>query len=270
MLLNVQGYNKSLIRLYLFFSIFFSAVRSSAQDSTIVQVDKKIEVRDYWKRDAFDDVLKDDSVSGDTLAEAGYLKIAKKYNSVEFNYKEENVDRLSFWGKLKRRIDQFLDSLFPKREHQSNKFVVNLFIFLGIAALVFIIYKLVFSGNGVMRIDKKEVSINEPQFIEKNLERIDLDSYIQQAVDSEKFELAVRYLYLANLQALASEGYIEWDYRKTNIDFFNEIQDSNLKKGFQETTSIYNYVWFGEFEVNSLRFEQYKSDFSDFKNQIKR
>ena len=266
--------NKGLIRIFLFYLIFLCHFELSARSLEVVQdsvATEKAVTRDYWKKDAFDDVVKDTPIDfTDTLTIANYLRIEKKYNSTEFDYHEENVDRVSFWTKLKRRINQFLESLFPKWGYQSNKVTENVLIFLGIVALVFVIYRLVFSGNRVLGIDKKESLIDEPLFVEKNLERVDLDSYIQRAIESEKFELAIRYLYLANLQTLTKKGYIEWDYRKTNNEFLNEIQDDNLKRRFQETTSIFNHVWFGEFEINVHQFELYKIDFLDFKNQISR
>lgn len=267
-----QGYHKSLIRISLFFLIFLCHFELCARSLEVVQdsvAKEKIVTREYWKKDAFDDVAKDKPIAfADTLAATDYLRIEKKYNSAEFDYHEDHVDRLSFWKKLQRRINQFLESLFPKWGYQSDKVTENVLIFLGIAALVYVIYRLVFSGNKVLGIDKKESLIDEPLFVEKNLERVDLDSYIQRAIDSEKFELAIRYLYLSNLQALAKKGYIEWDYRKTNNEFLNEIQDDDLKRRFQETTSIFNHIWFGEFEINVRQFERYKVDFLDFKNQI--
>lgn len=232
---------------------------------------EKIEVRDYWKKDAFDDVLKGEPpLVSDSLMNVDYSKIHKKYDSIEFGYDEANVDGLSFWKKLQRRINQFWELLFPKWGYQSTEVFQNLLIVLGIGVFVLIVYKLVFSGKRVVMIDEKEVQKNEALFVEKNLERLDLEEYIRRAIDSKRFELAIRYLYLANLQALAKKDYIEWDYRKTNQEFLNEIQDRSLKQGFQETTSIFNFIWFGEFEIDADRFEYYKGIFLNFKNQINR
>jgi len=260
---------KNVFWLFFFILLFFFPFDLSAQDFTVLQNGEKIKTRDYWKKSAFDDVKREHPiVLVDRNAEVQSKRIEKIYSSEEFNYQEERVDRLSFLAKLERRINQFFKSIFPTWTYQSNKGVENLLIFLGVIALVYIIYRLVFSGNAILRIDKKEVLANGSQFIEKNLERIDLDTYLKQAIDGKKFDLAVRYLYLANLQALAKEDYIKWDHRKTNSDFLNEIQDGDLKQKFQETTSIFNYVWFGELEVNIHLFEEYKADFLDFKNHI--
>lgn len=231
----------------------------------------KIKVRDYWKKDAFDDVLKDTAVSagGNSVAQR-FTQLQKKYRSGEFNYHEESLDRLSFWEKVKRRIDQFLNALFPKLSEQSNTGLEYVLVFSGIFVLVLVMYKLLFSGNNVLMRDSNDDLTNEAQFIEKNLERIDLDNYIRKAIDNGKFELAIRYLYLSNLQALAKKGYIDWDYRKTNNDFLNEIRHDDLKRRFQETTAVFNYVWFGEFEIDASRFERYKLSFLDFRNQINR
>lgn len=271
---STRGVFKGLHQSLVIFLLIFSQSALSAQDSTVVEkpVDTvKVKVRDYWKKDAFDDISKDTNISGvDTLAAERYAHMQKKYRAEEFNYQEEDIDRLSFWAKLKRRLDQFLDSLFPRRSDAPSKGMEYVLVFGGIIALVVVVYKLLFSGNTVLMRNKNDDLDDEPQFIEKNLERVDLESYIQKAIDSEKFELAIRYLQLANLQALAKRGYIDWDYRKTNNDFLNEIKNQDLKKQFQETTSVFNYVWFGEFEIDTSKFERYKLSFLNFRNQIDR
>jgi len=261
------------LRLLLFSAILLSNNKLSAFNTPLVADSLEARgssvVREYWKEEAFDDVLKDELRSvEDTLLGVGFSVIKEKYNSEEFNYDEATVNHLSFWDRLERRISQILGTLFPKWGYQSDKVTENILVFLGIFALAYIIYRLLFSGNRILMKNTSETTAEEALLIEKNLESVNLDDYIQRAINGEKFELAIRYLHLANLQALAKSGHVVWDYRKTNSEFLYEIKNDDLQTGFRRTTSIFNYVWFGDFKIDAAQFERHKVDFIDFRNQI--
>lgn len=251
-----------------FLCLFFIGTNKAAyaQDSL---GNKKPKV-EYWKKDAFKDYPTDSFQLKRRHNSDEFKNIRKKYAGNEFNYQENKRDRLSFIEKLSRRINQFFNNLFPNWSANTNKAVIYLLILLGIFALAFLIYKIVFSGNKVWLKEKKETVEGEAAFLEKNLERIDLAQYIEKAIEADEFELAIRYLHLQNLQALAKKGLINWDYRKTNADFLKEIKQEEIKLGFQETTTLFNYIWFGKFEIDVVKFEQYKNDFINFKKQIER
>lgn len=254
------------------FFIYGNTTLSQAQDSLTIKADsisKSQSKIEYWKKDAYQGIPKDTLYAADTLNAKAFQQINKKYRSNEFNYEEDKIDRLSFWDRLSRRISQFFESLFPNWTKKTGDTLLYLLIFLGIAAIVFTVYRIVFSKNKIFLKEKKEASGTQVDFIERNLESIDIDHYINQALQEKEWNLAIRYLHLANLQLLARKGLIEWDYRKTNQDFLAELKTESLKNGFQKTTDTFNYVWFGGFELDKERFEQLQQDFIHFKNEIR-
>lgn len=224
----------------------------------------------YWERDAYKNFQKDTIALKDSSVTKEYKDLSKKYTGNEFNYQENKRDRLSLLEKISRRINQFFDDFFPDWSRSTSTAMIYLLVLLGIAALIFIIYKVVFSGNKVWAKEKKEDTESEVLYLEKNLENIDIAQYIQKAIEAKNFELAIRYLHLENLQALAKKGFITWDYRKTNADFLQEMKQEDLKQQFSKTTLLFNYIWFGKFEIDAEKFEEYKQDFINFKNKISR
>lgn len=251
---------------FLLFPILFSTEGGSkvwAQDTIVT------ENIPYWKKNAYTSYPVEHTAI-DTHATQEFNKIKERYSSNDFNYLENQRNRLSLFEKLSRRINQFFNSLFPNWSRNTSTTIIYLLVLLGIIALLFVIYKIVFKGNKVWQKEQKEDLASEVLYLEKNLENIDIAQYIQKAIEAHNFELAIRYLYLENLQSLAKKGIIEWDYRKTNTDFLEEIKQEDLKQQFKNTTLLFNYIWFGKFEIDAEKFELYKQDFINFKNKINR
>lgn len=87
----------------------------------------------------------------------------------------------------------------------------------------------------------------------------DLDNAIRQQFEQKQFRLAVRLLYLKLISQLRVKEFILFSQEKTNIDYFRELTDKELKSNFAAVTSIYNHVWYGDVEISEdqyLRFEK--------------
>ncbi len=254
--------------------LFFVLLLSLANLSYIYGQEGSLEKEggniEYWKKDAFIEIPIESLNIDPSESKQKSKEIIQKYNSQEFNYYEDTKDNFSFWERIERRISQIINALFPNLSAQSHKATLYVLIIFGIAALVFTVYKVVFSGKKVIGKELKEKEKSELRFIEKNLEHVDLEGYFNKAMNENNYDLAIRYLHLSNLQALSLKGIIEWNYRKTNTDFLNEIKDKDLQERFQQSTSIFNYVWFGNFKLDKNQFENYKNELLDFKNQIHR
>ncbi len=68
--------------------------------------------------------------------------------------------------------------------------------------------------------------------------------------------MATRYYYLWLLKTLSDRNIIEWDIEKTNGDYLNEISNLELKNEFQFLSYVYEYSWYGEFNLNETDFEK--------------
>jgi hypothetical protein len=65
---------------------------------------------------------------------------------------------------------------------------------------------------------------------------------------------------------MAQNHYIEWDIEKTNSDYLYELQSPVYKEEFTYLSYLYNYIWYGEFEIDDSTFKKAENR---FKNSIK-
>lgn len=237
-------------------------------DTGGAEMQKEPEEQAYWKPEHFKNIPVEETAPEMGGGQVSFDSLRQKYNSPEFKYSEQDLNRLSWWDRLKRRVNEFLGSVLPDWSISSTTLVLRILAILGICALVFIIYRLVISGKKVFVRERREQNESPADFIERNLETTDIQVYLEEALAQKDFTSAIRYLHLINLQALSKKEIIVWDYRKTNHDFLLEIQSGPLRSGFERTSKIYEYIWFGDFGIDEDRFLACRELFTQFKNHI--
>ncbi len=79
--------------------------------------------------------------------------------------------------------------------------------------------------------------------------------------------MAIRYYYLFLLQKLSDRNLIDWDPEKTNLDYANELKDSNLKEEFSYLSYLYDHAWYGDIDFDQSAFE---TTTKSFNNAIKK
>ena len=85
---------------------------------------------------------------------------------------------------------------------------------------------------------------------------VDFEKLIKNTLKSNEKRLAIRYYYLWLLKKMAEKEIIEWDAEKTNSDYLNEIQNPTQKDNFAYLSYLYNYIWYGEFELDENTFDR--------------
>lgn len=102
----------------------------------------------------------------------------------------------------------------------------------------------------------------------EEMESTDLEKEIENALAQNNYRLAIRYMYLKSLKMLSLQNLIDWDFDKTNSDYYSELQDAALKSGFQKVSYWYDYIWYGEFSLDKQRFLDAKADFDELNQHI--
>ena len=193
----------------------------------------------------------------------------------DFNYEEDiNEENSSFFRKLfswfGRQISRFLEWVFGVKYAQGILSSILSAIPYIIAALVlFLLLKffLKVNSNAIVSNAKNKslVSISEEEEFIKNK---DILLLIQQAIEQENYRLAVRYSYLNTLKQLENNQRIVWEQQKTNEDYIKEISSQNIKNSFENLTRLYDFVWYGNFNINKTEFAQIELDFKQTNNLI--
>lgn len=198
----------------------------------------------------------------------------KKYKSNKtFNYSKKapkiNVlNHIASW--LKNAISKFFEWLFGVEYAKGIvKFIFTIFPYLILAFLIFLLLKF------FLKVNTKKLLTGEKEKPEENfttdeeiIKKQNINLLINQAVKNKNYRLAIRYYYLLILKNLNKNNYIKWQDQKTNTDYIAEIKVPELKQAFTKITTIYDYVWYGEFPVNAIDFENFKLQFENLNNKL--
>lgn len=200
----------------------------------------------------------------------------KKYiDNNTFNYEEKIANEDSLWSKFKRWakgiLMRLLSSLFGMDAATGIfwfLFRVVPYIILSVLVILLIRFFLKVNSRNIIYGEQKlsEIKFTDEEQIIKNE---DINALIAEAVKQKDYRLAIRYYYLLTIKELSKNNAIEWQQQKTNEDYIKEIKTPILQKQFGEITRIYDYVWYGEFEVDALKFEKIKLDFINLNTKIK-
>jgi len=113
---------------------------------------------------------------------------------------------------------------------------------------------------------KAIVNLSDEEELIKNE---DLSLLINKAIEQKNYRLAIRYYYLLILQRLSKHDLIDWQQQKTNEDYIKEIKLSSLKNKFASSTYLYDFVWYGNFDINESEFAKAEVKFNELNKLIK-
>jgi hypothetical protein len=139
---------------------------------------------------------------------------------------------------------------------------------LAIGFVLFILYKLFLTDGIFRRNASKSDSINAVVEEEKITAESDFDALIQNAEQVQNYRLAVRYHYLKSLYLLAQKNIVQLAVDKTNFNYVQEIRDEQKRNTFSSLTLNYEYVWYGEFDVDNVIYYKINSAFKNFNSII--
>ena len=104
---------------------------------------------------------------------------------------------------------------------------------------------------------------------EEIIQNADIPALIKNAIENSQYRMAVRYYYLQALKELDLKKFIDFEAQKTNNDYISEIQNSSLNNIFKKVTRIYNFIWYGDFQVSKEDFLLAEKGFSELNLTIK-
>lgn len=192
-------------------------------------------------------------------------KADKDFDYTEnLEFKEPTLlDRILNW--IGRQIVRFLEWIFGVESAQGIFKTILLALPYIVAGLVlFLLFKffLKVNSNAIVSNSKNKsvVTITEDEELIKNK---DISKLIAKAIENKNYRLAVRYYYLQLLKQLEEKEIITWEQQKTNEDYATEINEVNLKLSFKKLTKLYDFIWYGSFDINELEFTKVSSDFEN-------
>jgi len=199
----------------------------------------------------------------------------KKFSSEEINklksdpdlkYSEPPTVAESLWDRFINWVIHIISRLL-RGATSTNLGQITMYL-IGGGLLVFIImmllkvdaFRVIFSGadQGKLR----------HQGLTENIHEMDFEKLIEQAMATEDFRAGIRLVFLYALKILSDQQLIDWNPGKTNHDYVEELERSDLKVGLNELSFYFDYAWYGNFPVSAEVFRRVQTSFQQWKEKI--
>lgn len=175
-----------------------------------------------------------------------------------FDYAEETkVETYSVWD----HVLQFLNDLF---RDDGNRMVLKVLMYIVCGGIMLVVIL------RLMGVNPRQLFYGNPShqsmkgtITEEDIQRIDFESQISQAETEQNWKEAIRLQYLYVLKLFTDQGFITWKIDKTNHEYEIELQEDRLKQPFHRVTQVYEHVCYGNFEINEMRYQQFKGQFEE-------
>lgn len=196
--------------------------------------------------------------------------VSQKYSGEDFNYDENEEEAQNLLGRAISWFFRQLEKLFGIDVNPEVLEVVEFLVYLLLTVFIgYFIIKLLLGQNTASFFSRKTATVNPLTIDEEHIEHINLDTFIEDALAQKNYRMAIRYMYLKALKDLSSYNLISWHFEKTNSDYHNEIEDPSIKDNFKKVSYFYDYVWYGEFDLDEIGFINAQKDFERLTNLLK-
>lgn len=187
--------------------------------------------------------------------------LKEKYSDSDFNYIEKPVKvDTNAWDRFWNAVGRFLSNLFDFGNGPNSlsglEITMKVIAILIILFVVYLIVKTIINKEGGWIFSKSSNKITVSETSEENIHALDFNTLITKVKNEKNYRLATRYYYLWLLKTFSDKSIIEWDIEKTNGDYLNEIKTIELKNEFQFLSYVYEYSWYGEFDLTETDFEK--------------
>lgn len=198
----------------------------------------------------------------------------ERYASDKYNYEGKKVVNESKAGSGEYE-DYDKRKTRTEEKNNSDEVVINLgpfgFLFYIILAIavVYLAYVLLNEGGTGLFSSSKNKSIQRYDDITaENIEHADINSLIKEAENNKDYRLAIRYYYLLVLKTLSLKNHIKFEDDKTNTEYLNELHEKPFSKSFSYVSYLYNYIWYGKFNLEASQYAKAKDNFTTLLNQV--
>lgn len=196
-------------------------------------------------------------------------KIAVFKKDKQFDYDKNVTSFLDWlWGFIKGMFEPVKDTQFNPDKNVARLIGIVVLIALALAIIFFgikVFAKSSFTGflSGKNYKAKLDVEISEV-----DIRTFPFDDEIAQAEQKGLFSVALRYRYLQLLKFLEEKELIVWRQNKTNYEYWRELNGSQLEDDFKEITKVFEFSWYGKYEMDASQYDYYRKMMTHFNNRL--
>lgn len=194
-----------------------------------------------------------------------------KYDSISRIKSDKAFYYISFLDSLLRAQQVARINREPEKSEENTvsfwelKLVKVFFWGVAVIAVLFLIYKLFINKGGfVINTKKIHFSPDSKDYSEVD----DVETLLSKAILDKNYRLGIRFLFLKTLNYLDQKGLIHLDKYKTNYEYVSELAVKKNTQLFSKLCLQYEYIWFGEFDINESQFYSISKEFEKFMEQV--
>lgn len=214
--------------------------------------------------------LKKDTVRYDSsvvkLAAPGKLAEQEVFSDPELHY-ETSAAKSTNW--LGRFMEWLGEKLFGHADGSTVSKLWSVFIWglalTGVGLAIWLLLRSEFTGMVKGTARGSQFNFSD---IEEDISGINFSERIRKAFEEGDYRLAIRWHYLKQLFLLNDKALIAWRSNKTNIDYAAELSKTALQKPFNRISYVYEYVWYGKYEIGREKYLEFEKEFNQFEKSM--
>lgn len=190
----------------------------------------------------------------------------KLLDNSDYKYDRVGPAPKTWWDRFKEWFWKNVEEIFSSKQGQIG---LSVFQYVLIAVVIVIIVLLVLKNDirSVFYGKSASVIIDFKEF-DEDIYKINFDELIAEALSKGDYRKAVRLHFLKLLKELTDNNLITWQIDKTNNDYSIELAKSKYSNEFKELVLMYEYVWYGDFQLDESNFKSTILKFKEFKVSV--
>ena len=217
------------------------------------------ETIEYYETEDYDDIYDENSentiITTPSREERGALFYEQR--NLDSKFKDDYKGKKYDYDRVVKQKEKTYKNP-PSFNFPTGIFQFLMYFILAVIVLLVVYYILKNAGGFRFGNEKNRIKINssdeeqldnEEEFSHHNFEQL-----IQKAKNNKEYRKAIRYYYLWVLQKLTDKRLIQYNKEKTDYDYLVELGQNPIREDYSQTTYLYDYVWYGNFELNERQF----------------
>jgi hypothetical protein len=255
---------KILLRLIFILFVVLSVTANARMDSTSDEV---------FEQEYSDSVVYDfdyrKEYEADTLKlqprDFDEAKVQELKEDEDFNYAEAPTVGESLWDRFWRWVGNLIGKMLGKMATTNWG---NVLLYLLALGVLIVIVMAVLKVDAFRVLSGSNSGVTKGVFHE-NIHEMNFDELLQQAIAKGDFRNAVRLVFLQSLKILSDKQHINWQPGKTNHDYLDEVQATDVKQGLGQLSYYFDYAWYGGFSISENQYQRVKTIFESWRGTVK-
>lgn len=173
----------------------------------------------------------------------------------------------SLWQQFRAWLFERISRFFSNRV-ASDIYDIAWYLFFGILLLFAIILIFRSEINAVFKVRDSRVDTGPVNWEVDEIEGRDFLKMAGDMAGQGDYRSALRYRYLHLIQMLSAVELIRWRPDKTNHDYQRELAGSPVGDAFRYMTYLFNYTWYGHFDLDEATYSRAVDSLKTVENQI--